>query len=173
MDHSIIGGADGPTSIFLAGKMGDAGIPWINFFGLVIVVLMLLPNIIYAMRYKDASNKCSNVVNLPEQVGRYASIFLMIFNIGIAEFGFSSLTGLAVYTVGNICLLILYWLIWMLYFIKPGLYNSLLLAVIAPAIFLLSGIALRHVLLIVSALIFGVSHIIVTYQNAVLLQKYN
>ena len=48
-NHSIgiIGGADGPTAIFVATSPG-----WINFFGLIIVVLMLIPNIIYAIRHR-------------------------------------------------------------------------------------------------------------------------
>ena len=44
-----IGGADGPTSIFLAGKL-DMG--WLNVFGLVMVILMLIPNIIYAVKFR-------------------------------------------------------------------------------------------------------------------------
>ncbi len=47
--NSVIGGADGPTSIFLAGKLGCN---WINFFGLIIVVLLLLPNILYAFYFR-------------------------------------------------------------------------------------------------------------------------
>ena len=34
---SIIGGADGPTSIFLGGSLG---ISWLNIFGLILVVLL-------------------------------------------------------------------------------------------------------------------------------------
>ena len=41
---SVIGGSDGPTSIFLAGKIGTN---WLNIFGLIIVALLLIPNIIY------------------------------------------------------------------------------------------------------------------------------
>ena len=47
-DFTIIGGADGPTSIFLAEKTG-----WLNIFGLILVVLLLIPNIIYAIKNKD------------------------------------------------------------------------------------------------------------------------
>ena len=42
---SIIGGADGPTSVFVAGKLG---MNWLSTFGLVLVILLLIPNIIYA-----------------------------------------------------------------------------------------------------------------------------
>ena len=47
---SIIGGADGPTSIFLGGSLG---ISWLNIFGLILVVLLLVPNTIYAVKEKN------------------------------------------------------------------------------------------------------------------------
>ena len=50
---SIIGGADGPTSIFLGGSLG---ISWLNIFGLILVVLLLVPNIIYAVKEKNQEN---------------------------------------------------------------------------------------------------------------------
>ena len=56
-----IGGADGPTSIFLAGKL-DMG--WLNVFGLVMVILMLIPNIIYAVKHKNQVVVYGRVNNL-------------------------------------------------------------------------------------------------------------
>ncbi len=51
---------------------------WINVFGAVIVILMMVPNIIYAIRNKDEKNKCMNrFMNMIEQIGRYACIILM------------------------------------------------------------------------------------------------
>ena len=51
---------------------------WINIFGAGAVILMLIPNIIYAIKNKDEKNLCTNrFMNIIEQVGRYACIFLM------------------------------------------------------------------------------------------------
>lgn len=84
--ESIIGGADGPTSIFIAGSLG---VDWLNLFGLGFVVLLLIPNIVYAILHKNLQNKCENkVMNVMEQIGRYGCMFLMVFNVGITEFGF-------------------------------------------------------------------------------------
>lgn len=55
---TIIGGADGPTSIFLSGKLGGG---WLNTFGLILVVLLLIPNIIYAVKIKNQRNQCTNM----------------------------------------------------------------------------------------------------------------
>lgn len=119
----IIGGADGPTAIFLAGKF-DSAWNWINVFGIVIVVL----------------------------------------HIG-GEYGFASVGAFFIYLFGNIVLLLTYWIVWMMYFAKRAKWNSMVLAILPTLIFLLSGIALAYIPLIISAIIFGVAHIYVTWQN--------
>ncbi|MDD3206415.1 MAG: hypothetical protein PHS74_11885 [Lachnospiraceae bacterium] len=89
----------------------------------------------------------------------------MIFNIGIAEFGFSSALAFFAYGFGNILLLILYWITWMLYFVKQSTWKGMALAILPTLMFLLRGIALGHVLLIITAVVFGVSHCFITYKN--------
>ncbi|MBO4864846.1 MAG: hypothetical protein J5517_10815 [Eubacterium sp.] len=162
MNNSIlvIGGADGPTVLFLS------EIGWLNIFGLIIVVLLLIPNIIYALKEKNGENKCTNkFMNILEQIGRYGSMFLMVFNIGLAEFGFWSVGAFIVYLFGNILLMTSYWLIWVLYFRKKTRWKQMALALIPTGIFLLSGITMLHVLLIIFAVTFGIGHIYVTSKN--------
>ena len=162
-DVTTIGGADGPTSIFLAGKVGDS---WLNVFGLIIVILILLPNIIYAFKVKGQQNRCLNkLMNLLELVGRYGCMFLMIFNIGIAEFGFRSIGMFLAYLFGNPILIVSYWIIWAFYYKKAAYWKQIALAVIPTMIFLLNGVTLMHFLLIVFGIIFGVGHIYVTREN--------
>ncbi len=60
---------------------------WINVFGTMIVVIMLVPNIIYVIKNEDLENKYKNkLVNTVEQLGRYVSLILTIFPIGIYGF---------------------------------------------------------------------------------------
>ena len=165
MGLNMVGGSDGPTTIFLAGSLG---IEWLNIFGLILVVLLLIPNIIYAVKNKDAENLCKNrFMNILEQIGRYGCLFLMVFNIGIAEFGFGSVVAFLVYLIGNIVLMISYWTCWMLYFRKRTYPVQIALAVIPTVLFLLSGITMRHYLLVVLSVIFGIGHIYVTNKNRV------
>lgn len=162
---AIIGGADGPTTVFLAGELGMG---WINVFGLIFVGLLLIPNIIYTIKVKNQQNKCTNkAMNIVEQIGRYGSMFLMVLNIGLAEFGFVSVFEFLVYLFGNTALIISYWIIWVLYFKKQTYAKQITLAVIPTCLFLLSGITLHHYLLILFALVFGVGHIYVTNKNRV------
>lgn len=161
-DMAIIGGADGPTAIFITSSAS-----WINWFGLIIVVLLLLPNAIYAIRHKDAQNKCRNrMMNVLEQIGRYGCMLLMVCNIGVAEFGYASVTGFIVYLLGNAVLILLYWAFWILYAKRPRLVPALMLAILPTLIFLLCGLTLRHWLLVGCGLLFGVAHIYVTAANA-------
>jgi hypothetical protein len=90
----------------------------------------------------------------------------MVFNIGIAEPGFYSLEAFVVYVIGNVFLMIAYWSIWVLYFQKRSRCKQMLLAIIPTILFLLNGIAMRHYLLILSAIIFGTGHIYVTLRNS-------
>lgn len=163
MDPIIIGQADGPTSVFLAGKLGGG---WINLFGLCIVIAILIPNIIYALKFKGAENKSTNkVMNVLEQIGRYGCMILLVLDIGQAGFGFSSVGAFLAYICGNGVLVLAYWIVWAVYFIKQSKWKSMALAIIPAVIFLLSGITLHHILLVIAALIFAASHIYVTWQN--------
>lgn len=139
---------------------------WINTYGLGIVILILLPNIIYAFKIKTFENKCKNrLMNLLEQVGRYGSMFFMTFNIGLYEFGFRSDEAFVIWLIITILLLFLYWLFWYLFFRSPQETLPILLAIIPVVIFIISGIFLRHWLLIISGILFGIGHIYVTNSN--------
>lgn len=138
----------------------------INFCGVIIVALMLLPNIIYAIRHKGMENKCKNkAMNALEQIGRYAAMLLMVLPIGVWKFGFPSAAGMVVYLVGNGVFLLSYLIIWVFYFKKTTIVRALALAVLPTAIFLNSGLMLRHWLLVGAALCFGVGHVYVTWKN--------
>lgn len=163
MSVPIIGGADGPTSVFLAGRLGGG---WINIFGLCIVIAILIPNIIYAIKFRDVKNKCANkIMNVIEQIGRYACMLLMILHVGKTEFAFRSIGAFLSCLIGNVVLVLMYWIVWILYFIKQSKWKSLTLAVVPTVIFLLSGITLQHGWLVIAAILFGIGHIYVTWQN--------
>ena len=144
------------------------GLNWINFFGLVIVVLMLIPNILYAIKFKgqEIKCKCCRSMYILEQVGRYGSMFLMAFNIGIAEFGFASYTHFSIYAIANIILLVAYWFVYALYFYRQGNWKRIALAIIPSCIFLIDGLLLRHYLLVCFAIIFALSHLCITLKDS-------
>lgn len=139
---------------------------FINFCNLLIVIIMLIPNIIYGIKTKDAEYKKVNmIVEILEQIGRYGSMILMILPIGMHEFGFPSVAEMFIYLFGNVILLVVYLVTWAFYFKKKNLSKAMVLAIAPTLIFLVTGIALRHVLLIITAVVFGITHSYITYQN--------
>lgn len=139
---------------------------FINFLGIAIVVIMLIPNIFYAVRFRKMENKCVNrVMNVIEQIGRYASFFLMFLPLGIWEFGFQNVASFLFYLYGNALLLLAYLLVWIFYFRRQSMPKALALAILPTCIFFLSGVTLQHWLLVISSVIFGTGHLYVTYQN--------
>ena len=139
---------------------------WINLFGGVIVVLMLIPNIIYALKNKEETPEKSNVViKITEQVGRYACMLLMIVPLFVGEFGFSPIEFMFNYLIGNLILLVFYYIFWVLFAKNKSLDKALALAAIPTLIFINSAISVKHWTLLVFALLFGVSHIYITYKN--------
>jgi len=138
---------------------------WINLAGGIVVVLMLLPNILFALKYRHAENRCRNLfMNILEQVGRYASMLFMV--VGFSEFGFSSVERMLLYLLGNGILMLGYWIIWGLFFRKPRFWHRMALAGLPVGIFLLSGLTLMNLPLILSGAIFGIGHIYITAKNS-------
>ena len=66
---------------------------------------------------------------------------------------------------GNGALLAVYWFVYARYLRERTRRRALTLAVVPACIFLMSGLLLRHWLLVVFALLFAVGHIYVTTQN--------
>lgn len=142
-------------------KMG-----WINYFNFITVALLLVPNIVYALKNKDVKNKCQNrVMNIMEQIGRYGSMFFMIFNIGFGEFGLRSKRAFIIWMSCNGILILLYLIFWMFYFRKQKSFYAFALAIIPSIIFLLNGFLLNYWPLIMCASIFCIAHIYVVYKN--------
>lgn len=139
---------------------------WINAAGGTIVILMLIPNVRYALRCPGEGSRCGGrLMNALEQIGRYASMALMILPLGVWKFGFPSVAAMLAYVLGNAGLLVCYWVYWALYFQRADRERALTLAVVPVCIFLLSGLTLRHWLLVLSAAVFGVGHVYITRRN--------
>ena len=141
---------------------------WINPFGLVFMAVILIPNIVFALKCKDGfANKWENkTVQIIEQVGRFGCFGFMIVNIPGTCFGWWSDEAFALYLIADTLLVLIYCLIWIVCFQKNSLFRALALSIIPSILFLFSGIMRRSVLLILSAALFAPSHIVISYKNA-------
>lgn len=141
---------------------------WLNVFGLVMVTVIMIPNILFAMKRKDGFvNKWNNkFVETVEQIGRFGCFGFMIINISGTWFGWWSDEAFAVYLVVDALLVTLYRVIWAICFRKSSVFRALALSIIPSVLFLFSGIMSRSILLTIAAVLFAPSHILISYQNA-------
>ena len=140
----------------------------VNIFGLIFIVVMMIPNIIFAMKCKDGfENKWNNQsIEIVEQIGRFGCLGFMIVNIPGTWFGWWSDEAFALYLVVDTVLVILYCAIWTICFKKNSIFRAMALSIIPSILFLFSGIMSRSVLLIISVVLFAPSHIMISYKNA-------
>lgn len=141
---------------------------WLNVFGLVMVAVIMIPNILFAMKCKDGFvNKWNNKsVETVEQIGRFGCFEFMIINIPGTWFGWWSDEAFAVYLVVDAVLVTLYCVIWAVCFRKSSVFRALVLSIIPSVLFLFSGIMSRSILLTIAAVLFAPGHILISYQNA-------
>ena len=140
---------------------------WFNIFGLVFMTLVMIPNILFAIRCKEGfANRWHNrFVELTEQIGRFGCFGFMVFNIPGICFGWWSEEAFAVYLIADGFLVLLYCALWLLLWKKNNLFRSLSLSVIPSVLFLFSGVMSRSILLTLSALLFAPCHILISYKN--------
>ena len=140
---------------------------WLNVSGLVMVAVIMIPNILFAMKCKDGFvNKWNNKsVETVEQIGRFGCFGFMIINIPGTWFGWWSDEAFAVYLVVDAVLVTLYCVIWAVCFRKSSVFRALALSIIPSVLFLFSGIMSRSILLTIAAVLFAPSHILISYQN--------
>ncbi|MDD6883059.1 MAG: hypothetical protein PUD50_05050 [Eubacteriales bacterium] len=139
-----------------------------NIFGLIFVAVIMIPNILFAMKWKDGfQNKWNNKsVEMIEQIGRFGCFGFMILNIPGTWFGWWSDEAFAIYLLVDTVLAILYCTVWVIFFKKNRMFRAMALSIIPSVLFLFSGIMSRSILLILSAVLFAPSHIMISYKNA-------
>lgn len=140
---------------------------WFNYYGLIIMCIIMIPNIVYAVRHKNdkAETYPSKAVTVAEQIGRYGCFVFMIFNIPYTYFNFWFDYALVVYLSVNGALCLAYIVFWIICRNRIGKLKALSLSVIPSCIFLFSGIVLANIPLIVFAVLFSINHILISYKT--------
>ena len=140
---------------------------WFNIFGLVFIVVIMIPNIVFAIKCKEAfENKWSNkVVELLEQIGRIGCFGFMIFNVPGTWFGWWSDEAFAIYLIVDSLLIVLYCIIWVICWKKNNVFRALALSIIPAVVFMFSAVMSRSILLIIASMLFAPTHIMISYKN--------
>lgn len=141
---------------------------WFNYWGMIIVIIIMIPNIVFAFKRKDGFQNAyhNKAVEILEQIGRYLCLALMTFNIPYTYFNFWFGSALTVYLTLNGLLLLAYLIFWIVFWKGNGKLRALALSVTPSLIFLFSGIILANIPLIAFAILFGVNHIFLSCNNA-------
>ena len=141
---------------------------WFDPYGAGIMAVIMIPNIVYAVRNKNAfKNKWSSrAAEIVEQIGRAGCFAFMILDIPGTCFGRIEGPVLAAYLAVDIILTALYCAVWVVCRKNNTVFRALALSVIPSALFLFSGIMKGSILLTVSSLLFAPSHILISYKNA-------
>lgn len=141
---------------------------WFNYYGLIMIAIIMIPNSLFAIKNKNGfQDKWHNTyVEATEQIGRYGCFIFMIFNIPKTYFFPNFDKAIAIYLIINCILIAAYCSVWSVCFNKNTLFRALSLSVLPSIVFLFSGVMLRSIPLIVSALLFAPSHILISYKNA-------
>ena len=141
---------------------------WFNYYGLAIMVVIMLPNVVYAIKCKDGftNNEPNKALEICEQIGRYACFALMIFNIPYTYFNFWFDCAFVVYLAVDGVLCLIYLIFWAVFRNGKGVTRALALSVTPSVIFLFSGVMLASIPLIAFAVMFAVCHIWLSLKNA-------
>ena len=142
---------------------------WLNLPGLMMVVALLAPNLLYALKRHGSLRRRgqeSRLWTALEQLGRFGCMALMCVRLPLWHAGFASAAAQTVWLSLTMVLLAAYVLLWVFYFHRAGSKAlAVLLAAIPSALFLLSGFLWRSFPLTLLAMLFTVAHIRVTWVN--------
>ena len=141
---------------------------WINFYGIIFIAVIMIPNIIYAIKCREGFvNRWNNkVVEIIEQIGRFGCIGFMIIKVPGVCFGWLFDGALIVYLAINIVLSSIYCVIWIICFRKDSVFRALSLSIIPSLIFIGSAVLSGSILLLVTSALFAPAHILISYKNA-------
>lgn len=139
-----------------------------NYYGLAIIVLIMIPNIVYALTNKNGLSGVyhNKVVEMLEQVGRFGCFITMIVNIPYTYFGFWFSNALMVYLVVSGILVAMYLTIWVVCWKDSSVFKGLALSILPSVLFIFDGIMSLNIPLICFAVIFALMHILISYKNS-------
>lgn len=138
-----------------------------NLAGLIFVVVLLIPNIIYAATNKDgfAGEFHNKLVETGEQIGRFGCFILMFIQPSFVTLGYIYDGAQALYLILGIVLLALYCGGWIVFRKGNSMAKALTLSILPSVLFLESGILTLNIPLIVLSVVFAICHITISYKN--------
>lgn len=141
---------------------------WFNYYGLIFVAVIMIPNVIFAATNKDGFKNLykNETAEKAEKVGRSGCFVFAMVNLPYLVKGFWFNGGFIAYIVCGSILTLAYVSGWVIFRRENSVRKSLYLSVTPSLLFLTCGILSLNIPLIVCAAIFAPSHILISYKNA-------
>ena len=141
---------------------------WFNFIGLIFVAVILIPNIVFAVKNRDGFQNFYNnkIVEILEQVGRFGCFLFMFVTPPFLNMGFKSDGIRTAYIITGSVLAAMYCLGWIVFRNENSVRRSLALSIIPSILFLESGLLSLNFPLIILSIVFAPCHILISYKNA-------
>ena len=111
---------------------------WFNLYGLAIMAVIMIPNVIFAVTHKGGFENLykNKAAEITENVSRYACFLLMVFNVPYTWVGFYFPSGEVFYLTVNASLTVAYCTVWIVMRKKSGIVKTLFLSALPSLIFL-------------------------------------
>lgn len=138
---------------------------FLNLYGLLIIIPMILTNVVYAKsnNYKSKLDAVDNRSLLYiERIAKYGSLFLMVFNLGVLEKGFTATIMFRFWLLSIAVLLVIYLVSWFMFFKTKNRKTAYLLTITAAVIFMYSGLLQVKTLLLTFGLVYLIGGLYVT-----------
>lgn len=129
----------------------------INPFGVVFAVLLMLPHIIFRKtRGCDKSVYTNRAMLMIDRIGRFFSLFLMAFNIGVLEKGFPEPKARMerFWVITTAVLVLCYLIAWALFFKNESKLSAYLIISFSAAAVIFSGICQVKTLLFTAGIVY-------------------
>ncbi len=129
----------------------------VNIYGLIIAVALMIPHIIYFKTHTYDKNRFTNrAMVYIDRAGKFSSLFLMAFNLGVLERGFTEPKELMKrFWLITVCALtLIYILLWLLFFKTENKGFALAVIFVSAFIVIFSGILQVKTLLMTSGIVY-------------------
>ena len=139
---------------------------WINAVNAAAVVFLIAVNLICARKgIADSWKSRFAAVNVFEHIGRYGCMALMILPLTAGmEFGFPAEWRMLAWLILTVLLLSVYAVLWTRRR-RGGKAVLYALSIVPVCLFLANGVLLGHWALVACAVLFGVCHVMIVYEN--------
>lgn len=146
---------------------------WFNFYGLIFMILILLPNIVFAVTHKDGFENLyrNKFVEVAEQIGRFGCFICMFVSIPLPIGGFWFDCARLVYIICGSLISAAYVIGWIVFRKTNSVFKSLYLSIVPSLLFVECGVFTLNIPLIMFCAVFAPCHILISYKNAKTLNK--